>query len=145
MAIVNENRPVRPRIQNMDKLNQSELFQIARNDNSSPASVQCLTELLGRIFEENRELTARLEQLEQKDAVQKASSNPSQKKCGRKQQVFYVDGAVLDDEQLVYLIDNEFYKIRELERETGAGKNQLRRRYERYKEKRRKERESCRL
>ncbi|MCM1213395.1 MAG: hypothetical protein NC548_02610 [Lachnospiraceae bacterium] len=140
MAIVNENRPVRPHIQNLDKLSQSELFQIARNDHSSPVSVQCLTELLSRLFEEKRELTARLEQFEQKDAVQKAASTTSKKRCGRKQQAFYVDGAVLDDEQLVYLIDNEFYTIRELERETGAGKNQLRRRYERYKEKRRKDR-----
>ena len=38
MADVNENRPVRPRIQNIDKLSQSELFHIVRNEKSSSSS-----------------------------------------------------------------------------------------------------------
>ena len=86
MEIVNKNQPVRPRIQNINKISQPK------------------------------------------------------KKCGRKSQVFFVDGKILEDEYLFYLIDNGFYKIRQLERVVGAGKNQLRGRYERYKEKVRKER-----
>lgn len=77
MAIVNENRPVRPRIQNMDKFNQSELLQIARNDKSSSASVQCLTELLNRILKENRELTEKIEHLEQEVVCITSSIKPA--------------------------------------------------------------------
>lgn len=65
--------------------------------------------------------------------------NPPKKKCGRKAQTFSVNGKILDDDYLAYLIDNEFYTIRRLEKEVKAGKNQLRRRYERYKTKTRKE------
>lgn len=135
MAVVNENRPVRPRIQNMDKFNQSELLQIARNDNSSSASMQCLTELLSRILKENRELTEKIDHLEQEVSALQAVLNPPKKKCGRKAQTFSVNGKILDNDYLAYLIDSEFYTIRGLEKEVKAGKNQLRRRYERYKAK----------
>lgn len=139
MSTVNKKQPARPRIPNLDKLSQNKLFQIIKSDNSSSASVQCLTELVVRTLGQNQELIEKIEVLEQKVSTLQAMLNPPKKKCGRKAQVFFVNGKILDDEYLVYLIDNEFYKIRGLEREVGAGKNQLRRRYERYKEKGRKE------
>lgn len=40
---------------------------------------------------------------------------------------------LMDDEYLVYLIDNGFYTFKQLEQELGAGKNQLRNRYNRAK------------
>lgn len=139
MLIVNDIQPVRPRVQNIDKFSNTKLLQIIKNDKSSSVSVQCLTELLYRTLDQNRELIEKIELLEQELSTLQATLNPPKKKSGRKAQAFFINGKILDDEYLVYLIDNEFYKIRELEREVGAGKNQLRRRYERYKEKRRKE------
>lgn len=140
MSIVNGNRPVRPRIQDLDKFSQSRLFQIVKSDNSSSVSFQCLAELVCRILDQNQELNEKVVLLEQELSTLQTALNPPKKKCGRKPQIFFVNGKILDDEYIVYLIDNEFYKIRQLEKEVGAGKNQLRRRYERYKEKRRKER-----
>lgn len=56
-------------------------------------------------------------------------------KAGRKRKVFHVNGDELDDEKLLYLIDGDFYTIRELEKDVGAHKNQLRARYNRAKQK----------
>ena len=139
MSIVNENKPVRPRIQNINKVRQIKLLQIIQSDNASSVSVQCLTELLSRTLDMNQELLKKIEQLERELSVLQTASNPPKKKCGRKAQVFFVNGKILDDDYLVYLIDNEYYKITELEKEVNAGKNQFRRRYERYKNKRRKD------
>lgn len=63
------------------------------------------------------------------------------KKAGRKRQTFYLNGTELTDEELVYLIDYEYYdSISKLEKDVGAGKNQLRNRYNKAKEKLRLER-----
>ena len=53
------------------------------------------------------------------------------KKAGRKRQTFYLDGAELTDEDLVYYIKYDYFTIPELERLVGAKKNQLRNRYNR--------------
>lgn len=135
MPIVNENRPVRPHIQNIDKFSQSELFQIARNDKSSSEAFQCLIELVRRTTEKNQELAEKVILLEQEVKNLQMALNPPKKKCGRKAEEFFIHGKMLDDEYLAHLIDNEFYTIRKLEKEIGANKNQLRRRYERYKKK----------
>lgn len=140
---VNDNRPVRPRIQNINKISQTKLLRIVQSDNASSASVQCLTELVCRTLDQNQELLAKIEFLEQELSKLQATLNPPKKKSGRKSQVFFVDGKILEDEYLVYLIDNEFYKIRQLERVVGADKNQLRRRYERYKEKKERTDKPC--
>lgn len=58
------------------------------------------------------------------------------KKAGRKRKSFYYNGKELTDDELVYLIDYEFYSsIGKLEKEVGAGKNQLRNRYNKAKKK----------
>ena len=77
------------------------------------------------------ELTKRIAFLEEKTL----------KKLGRKRQTFYLNGTELTDEELVYLIDYEYYdSISKLEKDVGAGKNQLRNRYNKAKEKLRLER-----
>ena len=146
MQIVNENQPinqrsqplfkppVRPQISNLDTFSQEKLFQIIESDNSSSAAFQCLTELMRRTLAKNQELVAKVITLEQEISNLKATLNPPKKKSGRKAEEFFVNGKTLDDDYLVYLIDIGLFKIRELENEVGASKNQLRRRYERYKE-----------
>jgi len=64
------------------------------------------------------------------------------KKAGRKRQTFYLNGTELTDEELVYLIDYEYYdSIGKLEKDVGAGKNQLRNRYNKAKMKQKLEKE----
>ena len=57
------------------------------------------------------------------------------KKAGRPKKRFYVNSQELTDDHLIYLIDYDFFTIRELEKEVGAGKNQLRNRYNKAKKK----------
>ncbi len=55
------------------------------------------------------------------------------KKAGRPKKHFTVNGQELTDEYLIYLIDYDYFTIRELEKDVGAGKNQLRNRYNKAK------------
>ena len=55
------------------------------------------------------------------------------KRAGRPKTQFFVNGQELTDDYLIYLIDYEFFTIRKLEKEVGAGKNQLRNRYNKAK------------
>ena len=55
------------------------------------------------------------------------------KKAGRPKTRFYLNGQELTDEELLYRIDHQYFTIRELEKEVGAGKNQLRNRYNKAK------------
>ena len=55
------------------------------------------------------------------------------KKSGRKRQTFYLDFRELTDEYLEYLVDNDYMTISEIEKQVGAGKNQLRNRYNKTK------------
>lgn len=57
------------------------------------------------------------------------------KKAGRPKAHFEVNGQELTDDHLIYLIDYDFFTIRELEKEVRAGKNQLRNRYNKAKKK----------
>ena len=57
------------------------------------------------------------------------------KKAGRTKTRFYLNGIELTDEELQYQIDRQYFTIRELEKEVGAGKNQLRNRYNKAKKK----------
>ena len=59
------------------------------------------------------------------------------KKAGRKRQTFYFNGQELTDEYLEYLIDYDYISIRKLEKDVGAGKNQLRNRYNKIKRQKR--------
>ncbi len=58
------------------------------------------------------------------------------KKSGRPRQTYWVNGLELTDEYLIELIDYGYYdSIGKLEKDVGAGKNQLRNRYKKAKEK----------
>ena len=56
------------------------------------------------------------------------------KKAGRKRQTFFFNGQELTDEYLEYLINYDYITIRKLEKDVGAGKNQLRNRYNKIKQ-----------
>ena len=71
------------------------------------------------------ELTKRVAFLEEK----------ARKKAGRPRRCFNINGNELTDDLLLYYIDYDFFTIRELEKEVGAGKNQLRNRYNKAKKK----------
>jgi len=64
------------------------------------------------------------------------------KKAGRPKTRFTVNGQELTDDYLIYLIDYNYFTIRELEKEVGAGKNQLRNRYNKAKKKQKLEKEA---
>ena len=77
------------------------------------------------------DLTKRIANLEKK-ALQKP---------GRPRREFYVNDKLLDDDYLIYLIDYGYYdSISKMEKDLGAGKNQLRNRYNKPKEKQQLER-----
>ena len=135
--------PIRPQFSHFDTYSQDKLFQIAKSDNSNSVAFQCLIELVRRSLEKNQELIEKVITLEQEISNLKATLNPPKKKSGRKAEEFFVNGKTLDDDYLVYLIDNGLFKIRELEKEVGASKNQLRRRIERYKEKQERTDNTC--
>lgn len=62
-------------------------------------------------------------------------------KPGRPRREFRVNGKELNDDYLMYLIDYGYYdNISKMEKDLGAGKNQLRNRYNKAKEKLRLER-----
>ena len=132
--IVTERTPVKPKINNIDICSDDKLFEIINNDYTTNPNIQCLAELLHRALKQNMKLVEIVTKLEREISNLKTTLNPPKKKCGRKAEEFFVNGKNLDDEYLVYLIDSELYTIRELEKEVGANKNQLRRRIERYKE-----------
>ena len=64
------------------------------------------------------------------------------KKAGRPKTCYYVNGQELTDDYLIYLIDYDYFTIRELEKEVHAGKNQLRNRYNKAKKKQKLQKEA---
>ena len=130
---VNEQKIVKPKIISIETINSERLFQIIDNDITTNASTQCLTELLRRTCKAIAERDKKIEELEQDIAKMKIMLNPPKKKCGRKREYFIFNGCELDDDELLRLIDNECITISRLEKEVGANKNVLRRRYERIK------------
>lgn len=63
------------------------------------------------------------------------------KKAGRKKQTFNIDGKELTDDYLVYIIDHNMATLGSLEKIVGAGKNVLRNRYNKAKNKQQLERQ----
>ena len=63
------------------------------------------------------------------------------KKSGRKRQTFDLDFRELTDEYLEYLVDYDYMTISEIEKQVGAGKNQLRNRYNKLKRKKKLQKE----
>lgn len=104
-----------------------ELFEILNNNFVPTASTLTLTELVRRLYSTIKEQQTQIEQLKSN------SHSESKKQSGRKREALYIRGTVLDDNYLIYLIDERYYKIPQLEKELGAHKNQIRNRYKRAK------------
>ena len=101
-----------------------------------------LTKLLTGAFNYNVLVPALIEANTRKDrAIAKLTKrvafleDKARKKAGRPKTRFYLNGIELTDEELMYQIDYNYFTIRELEKEVGAGKNQLRNRYNKAKRK----------
>jgi hypothetical protein len=132
---VNRQTPVRPKINNIQSFSDAELTAIINAYRTTSPTTQCLVELLRRITQRLDEQNIRITHLEQTVSDLKTALNPPKAKCGRKRQQFTFCNRELDDDELLRLIDGEYISISQLEKEVGASKNQLRRRYERAKEK----------
>lgn len=130
---VNSENIVKPKVVSIETFETKTLFQIIDNDVTANATAQCLAELLRRTSTSLEESNKKIEQLESDITRLKNLLNPPKKKCGRKREYFIFNGCELDDDELLRLIDNECITISRLEKEVGANKNVLRRRYERIK------------
>lgn len=103
------------------------LFAILENNFVPTAPVAALSELVRRLY-----FTIE-EQQKEIESLKKTAPTVPQKQSGRKRKKFYMGKGLIDDDYLIYLIDNELYTFKQLEQELGAGKNQLRNRYNRAK------------
>ena len=125
---------LRPKINGIETKETEQLFQIIRNDQTANATIQCLAELLQRQNKEIQKVKQELNQAKQEIAKLNSKLNPPKKKSGCKQKAYYLNGCLVDDDELIRLIDGEFITISKLEKDFGAKKNVLRRRYERIKQ-----------
>ena len=100
-----------------------ELLHIFDESLNQIGFIPVLIELCKRQAKQIETLTKRIDYLE----------NKTLKKPGHKRQRFYFQGKELDDEYLIYLIDYDYITLSKLEKELGAGKNQLRNRYNKAK------------
>ena len=100
-----------------------ELLHIFDESLNQIGFIPVLIELCKRQAKQIETLTKRIDYLE----------NKTLKKPGRKRQRFYFQGKELDDEYLIYLVDYDYITLSKLEKELGAGKNQLRNRYNKVK------------
>ena len=105
------------------KMTDEELNQFFKKQINYNMIIPALIEANERKDKKIVDLTRRIEFLESK----------ALKKAGRKRQPFYLDFRELTDEYLEYLVDNDYMSISEIEKQVGAGKNQLRNRYNKRK------------
>ena len=108
-----------------------------------------LTKLLAGAYNYNVLIPALIEANTRKDrAIAELSKRvafleeKALKKAGRPKTRFTVNGQELTDDYLIYLIDYDYFTIRELEKEVHAGKNQLRNRYNKAKKKQKLQKEA---
>ena len=99
----------------LKKMTDEELTVLLGMDMNYNVLIPALIEANTRKDRAIAELTKRVALLEEK-AI---------KKAGRPKTCFHLNGVELTDEELMYQIDSQFFTIRKLEKEVGAGKNQL--------------------
>ena len=109
----------------LDEMTDEELAKFLTMNFNHSMLIKGLIESNARTNRAIAELTKRVTFLEDK----------ALKKAGRPKTRFYLNGQELTDEELMYQIDRQYFTIRELEKEVGAGKNQLRNRYNKAKKK----------
>lgn len=107
----------------LPEMSDAELSKLLSSNSNYNVLIPALIESNKRKDKKIAELTQRVNNLESKTL----------KKAGRKRQTFYFNGQELTDKYLEYLIDFDFITIRKLEKDVGAGKNQLRNRYNKIK------------
>ena len=132
---VTNHEILRPKINNIESIENDTLYQRIKNDPTTNSAIHCLTELLQRQEKQMQELKEEITKANQEIKKLDSKVTPSKKKCRRKQKKYYYDTGLVDDAELLRLIDGEFITISKLEKEVGANKNVLRRRYERRKAK----------
>ena len=122
-----ESRPLLPMPfpKPLPEMTDEELTTLLAQDMNYNVLIPTLIEANTRKDRAIVELTKRVAFLEEK----------ALKKAGRPKTCFYLNGIELTDEELMYQIDRQHFTIRELEKEVGAGKNQLRNRYNKAKKK----------
>ncbi len=130
-----ESRPLLPMPfpKKLEKMTDEELTKLLAMDINYNVLIPALIEANTRKDRAIAELTKRVDFLEDK----------ARKKAGRPRRCFYINGKELTDEYLIYLINYDFFTIRELEKEVGAGKNQLRNRYNKAKKKQKLQKEAA--
>lgn len=129
-----ESRPLLPMPfpKPLKKMTDEELTILLARDMNYNVLIPALIEANTRKDRAIAELTKRVAFLEEK----------ALKKAGRPRRCFYINGHELTDEELIYQIDYQHFTIRELEKEVGAGKNQLRNRYNKAKKKQKLQKEA---
>ena len=122
-----ESRPLLPMPypKPLDEMTDEELAKFLTMNFNHSMLIKALIEANTRKDRAIAELSKRIAFLEEK----------ALKKAGRPRRCFYINGHELTDEELIYQIDYQHFTIRELEKEVGAGKNQLRNRYNKAKKK----------
>ena len=108
-------------------MSDKELQQKRTIETNPRTLLHILIELNTRQTKQISALTNRIALLEEK----------ALKKAGRKRVPIYLDGRELTDDDILYYIDEDYFTIVQLERVTGAHKNQIRNRYNRAKKKQR--------
>ncbi len=109
------------------EISDKELQQNLTTETNPWTQLHILIELNTRQTRQIASLTNRIALLEEK----------ALKKVGRKRVTLYLDGKELTDDDILYYIDEDYFTIPQLERVTGAHKNQIRNRYNRAKKKQR--------
>jgi len=109
----------------LEEMTEEELSKFLTMNFNHSMLIKALIEANTRKERAIAELTKRVAFLEEK----------ALKKAGRPKTCFCLNGIELTDEELMYQIDHQHFTIRELEKEVGAGKNQLRNRYNKAKKK----------
>lgn len=122
-----ESRPLLPMPfpKKLKEMTDEELTKLLAGANNYNVLIPAIIEANTRKDRAIAELSKRVAFLEDK----------ALKKAGRPQKCFHLNGQELTDDMLIYYIDYDFFTIRELEKEVGAGKNQLRNRYNKAKKK----------
>lgn len=121
-----ENEQLRPMPfpKPLEKMTDEELSKLLASNSNYNVLIPALIESNKRKDKIIAELIQRIDILESKTL----------KKTGRKRHTFFFNGQELTDEYLEYLIDYDYITIRKLEKDVGAGKNQLRNRYNKIKQ-----------
>lgn len=82
---------LRPKINNIESIENDILYQRIKNDPTTNAAIQCSTELLQRQEKQIQELKENLTRANQQIKKLESKVNLPKKKCGRKQKKYYYD------------------------------------------------------